>query len=58
MARMNECQAPAGNLEPPFELEVRRVGPLLIVNHFIEKLGLEELLAKHIPTCDRRRLLS
>jgi hypothetical protein len=55
---MNECQVPARNLGPPFELEGRRLGPLPIVNDFIERLGLEKLLAKHVPTCDRRCSLS
>jgi transposase len=41
-------------VKPPFQLEVERLGPLPILNHFLEKLGLTEILDRHIPTRDRR----
>ncbi len=54
MARMNERQDPSDCFTPPFKLEVRRLGPLPIINHFIEKLGIEPLLDKHVPANDPR----
>jgi len=33
-----------------FKLHSERMGPLPLVNHFIERIGLEELLARHIPS--------
>ena len=36
------------------ELATERFGPLPLVNHFIEKLGLEGLLERHVPTSDPR----
>jgi transposase len=41
-----------------FTLRTERLGPLPLVNHFIERLGLETLLEKHVPTTDRRCRLS
>jgi transposase len=38
----------------PFTLRTERLGPLPLVNHFLERLGLETLLATHVPTDDRR----
>ncbi len=37
-----------------FQLRTERLGPLPIINHFIEKLGLESLLERHVPTSDPR----
>ena len=37
-----------------FELHSERLGPLPLVNHFIERLGLAALLDRHVPTTDRR----
>jgi hypothetical protein len=37
-----------------FALKTERLGPLPLVNHFIERMGLEELLEQHVPTTDRR----
>ena len=36
---------------PPerFVLRRERLGPLPLINHFIERIGLPELLARHIP---------
>lgn len=41
-----------------FTLRTERLGPLPLVNHFIERMGLENLLEKHVPTTDRRCRLS
>jgi transposase len=37
-----------------FDLVTERLGPLPIVDHFLQRIGLEELLEKHVPTRDRR----
>ncbi len=39
---------------PPFELISERLGPLPLVNHFMEQLDLEETLERFVPTRDRR----
>jgi len=44
--------------EGPLALRSERLGPLPIVNHFLERLGLEEILERFVPTDDRRYLLS
>ena len=36
------------------DLESRRLGPLPLINHFLERLGLEALLDRFVPTPDRR----
>lgn len=41
-----------------FTLHTERLGPLPLINHFIERAGLEELLDKYVPTADRRCALS
>src|SRR5665213_3213150 len=41
-----------------FTLRTERLGPLPLVNHFIERMGLEAHLEKHVPTTDRRCRLS
>jgi transposase len=41
-----------------FTLRTERLGPLPLVNHFIDRMGLENLLEKHVPTTDRRCRLS
>jgi len=38
----------------PFTLQTERLGPLPLVNHFLHRLGLEELLDKHLPSEARR----
>lgn len=43
--------------QPSFQLLTQRLGPLPLVNHFLERLGLERLLDKHVPTTDRRCVL-
>jgi transposase len=40
-----------------FELRSERLGPLPIVNHFLERLHLEEILKRFVPTNDRRYLI-
>lgn len=37
-----------------FTLHRERLGPLPLVNHFLDKLGLEALLDQFVPTTDRR----
>ena len=37
-----------------FELVTERLGPLPIVGHFLQRMGLEALLDKYVPTRDRR----
>lgn len=38
---------------PRFELETERLGPLPVVNHFLDRMGLDELLAKSVASADR-----
>ncbi len=40
--------------EGPFELRSERLGPLPLINHFIERLGLPELIDTEVPTSDGR----
>ncbi len=50
---MPPCQA----LPPSFDalkLRSERLGPLPLINRFLERLGLEELLERFVPTNDRR----
>lgn len=37
-----------------FRLESRSVGALPVVNHFLNRIGLEELLERYLPAGDRR----
>ena len=51
-----------GTQAPPltkarFSLHSARLGPLPLVNAFLQRIGLEELLDKHVPTRDRRSTL-
>jgi len=41
---------PAG----PFDFHAQRLGPLPIVNHFLERLGLDAILERAVPTDDSR----
>jgi hypothetical protein len=41
-----------------FSLETERLGPLPLVNHFIERMGLAGLLEKYVPTTDPRSRVS
>ncbi len=42
----------------PLELVSHRLGPLPVVNHFLDRLGLEGLLDRFVPTTDRRSRLA
>jgi len=42
--------------ESPLQLETEIVGSLPIVNHYIERLGIEDILSKHITTPNKRKL--
>ncbi|MCC7081592.1 MAG: DUF4277 domain-containing protein, partial [Burkholderiales bacterium] len=37
-----------------FALHSERLGPLPLVNHFLERMGMQALLERYIPTADRR----
>src|SRR5665213_1690645 len=37
-----------------FSLKVERLGPLPLVNHFIDRMGLAALLEKYVPSTDPR----
>mgnify|MGYP001263536714 CR=1 FL=1 len=41
-----------------FSLKTERLGPLPLVNHFIERMGLPALLEKYVPTTDPRSRVS
>jgi transposase len=41
----------------PFLLRTERLGPLPIVNHFLKRLGIEEILRRFVPTADKRYVL-
>jgi hypothetical protein len=43
---------------PPFDLRAERLGPLPLVNAFLNRLGLEEALERRVPTEDARCRLS
>ena len=45
---------PRKPLAEKFALSTERLGPLPLVNHFISRLGLIELLDQYVPTTDRR----
>jgi Domain of unknown function (DUF4277) len=53
---MSAPQAPSRPEQ--FTLRTERLGPLPLINHFIERMGLEGLLDKYVPTADRRCTLS
>jgi hypothetical protein len=39
---------------PRFTLRTERLGPLPLVNHFLARLDLAAIVARHVPTDDRR----
>ena len=41
-----------------FDIEIERLGPLPIVNHFMRRLGLDALLEKFVPSQNRSTGLS
>ena len=57
--RDNMPELPVGAAAQASGRRLRRyqVGALPVVNHFLERLGLEELLAKHLPPDDVRQTL-
>ena len=50
---MSGTQAPPAS-KARFSLHSERLGPLPLVNHFLQRIGLEQLLDQHVPTRDRR----
>jgi transposase len=42
------------SLASDFALRTERLGPLPLVNHFLERMGLQEILEHYVPTRDRR----
>jgi transposase len=50
-------QAPT-HKDARFSLVSERLGPLPLINHFIERLGLPALLEQHLPAADRRCVIS
>ena len=48
---MTRRQVPAAG---HFRLRTDRLGPLPLVNQVLERLGLEALVRRHVPTEDRR----
>lgn len=46
---MIDKQAPIPQ-ETRFNLRIERLGPLPLINHFIERIGLEDVLARHLPS--------
>ena len=51
--KMTTCQVPP-DLLPSLSLHSERLGPLPLINHFVERLGLPALLGRFVPTVDRR----
>jgi transposase len=49
---MSRAQGPASR--GPFTLHTERLGPFPLVNHFLKRIGLLEILERHVPTQDRR----
>jgi len=50
--RMKNKQAPSKN-DTQFDLRIERLGPLPIINHFIERIGLEQAFDRHVPSDSR-----
>ena len=51
---MHDCQVHDAD---KLSLLSQRLGPLPIINHFLTRLGLENILARHVPTNDKRTRL-
>jgi hypothetical protein len=49
---MKNKQAPSKN-DTQFDLRIERLGPLPIINHFIERIGLEQAFDQHVPSDSR-----
>ena len=54
---MSGTQAPSSH-QARFTLHSERLGPLPLINHFLQRIGLEQLLDQHVPTRDRRSAVS
>jgi Domain of unknown function (DUF4277) len=51
---MSRAQAPSSAPEEAgFTLHTERLGPLPLINHFIERIGLHETLARFVPSDQR-----
>ena len=51
---MSRSQAPTSTTqEAGFTLHTERLGPLPLINHFIERIGLHETLSRHVPSDPR-----
>jgi hypothetical protein len=51
---MSRAQAPSSALEEAgFTLRTERLGPLPLINHFIERIGLHETLSRFVPSDQR-----
>jgi hypothetical protein len=46
---MNGTQEPSPH-QPRFTLHSERLGPLPLINHFIDRIGLEDVLERHVPS--------
>lgn len=46
---MNGAQEPSPH-KPRFTLHSERLGPLPLINHFIQRIGLEDVLDRHVPS--------
>jgi transposase len=51
---MRGCQAHDAE---KYALSSQRLGPLPLINHFIDKMGLVDILSRHVPTRDQRTRL-
>jgi transposase len=49
---MKNKQAHSKNI-PQFELQIERLGPLPLINHFLERIGLEQAFDRHVPSDSR-----
>lgn len=54
----NRLDAPQAYLPQRFALSSERLGPLPLINRFLERLGLQALLDQYVPTRDRRSTVS
>jgi len=48
----------ASGATPHFTLLTERLGPLPLINHFLDRLGLDEFLEQFVPTTDQRVAIS
>jgi hypothetical protein len=50
---MNNLQAPTPS-DARFTLHSERLGPLPLINHFLQRIDLQSILDRYVPTTDRR----